>query len=299
MRVLVTGSRGQLGSELQVLAAVMPDLDFFFYDLPELDICSESAVRGVFREHGVEAVVNCAAYTAVDRAESDADRAFAVNRDGAGVLARCAAESGALVVHVSTDYVFDGLGHRPYRVSDPTGPLGVYGRSKLEGEELVRALAPSWMIVRTSWLYSRFGGNFVKTMLRLGAERERIGVVCDQIGSPTWGRDLAAAIVELLRRADRSVAYAATYHYANQGVASWYDVATAVMELGGRGCVVDPVSSEEYPMVAPRPHFSVLDTSALRSDWGLVIPWWYRSLSLMVASPEQPDGAASADGGEG
>ncbi len=282
MNILVTGSRGQLGSEIQRLSGETDGMNFFFPGLPELDIADAEGVARFCDEHRIEAIVNCAAYTAVDRAEEEPEAAFRVNRDGPRALAAVAAGRDALLVHISTDYVFDGESCRPYRETDPTSPLGVYGQSKWEGEEAVRAVSSSHMIVRTSWLYSEFGANFVKTMLRLGAERDALTVVFDQAGTPTRAYDLAAAILAMLGRCDRGRAYAETYHYSNEGVCSWYDFACAVMKLKGFSCRVKPVGSEEYPTRARRPHYSVLHKGKIRADWDLDIPHWYDSLEAML-----------------
>ncbi len=282
MNILVTGSRGQLGSELRQLSDSSDRQRFFFYDLPDLDITSADRVAALCREHDIEVIINCAAYTAVDKAESDVDAAFRVNRDGAAVLAACARERNALLVHISTDYVFDGRSSTPYRETDPATPLGVYGVSKWEGEEQIRRIAPSHWIIRTSWLYSIYGSNFVKTMLRLGAERSELSVVADQIGTPTWAADLASAIVSMVERYDKGALYSATYHYSNEGVCSWYDFAQAVMELAELPCKVVAVESSQYPQIAPRPNYSVLGKSAIKKEWGLEIPHWRRSLVAML-----------------
>ena len=282
MNILVTGSRGQLGSELLELSASCHNHRFFFYDLPELDITRSDQVDSLCRDHGIEVIVNCAAYTAVDKAETDSAMAFKVNRDAAAILAVCAKERNALLLHISTDYVFDGTSSIPYRESDPTAPEGVYGLSKCEGEERIRQIAPSYLIIRTSWLYSFYGVNFVKTMLRLGAERPELHVVADQIGTPTWAADLAAAIVLMIDRHERGFSYGATLHYSNEGVASWYDFARAVMDLAGISCKVLPIESASYPQIAPRPHYSVMNKSAIKKEWGIEIPYWRDSLAVML-----------------
>ncbi|MFZ4524698.1 MAG: dTDP-4-dehydrorhamnose reductase [Chlorobium sp.] len=282
MNILVTGSRGQLGSELQELSALCDNHRFFFYDLPELDITRPDQVVSLCRDHDIEVIVNCAAYTAVDKAETDAGMAFRVNRDGSEVLAVCAKERNALLLHLSTDYVFDGSSSTPYRESDPVAPLGVYGHSKWEGEECIRQIAPSHIIIRTSWLYSIYGVNFVKTMLRLGAERPELNVVVDQIGTPTWGADLAATIMSIIERHDRDFHYGVTFHYSNEGVASWYDFAKAVMDLAGVPCKVLPIESARYPQIAPRPQYSVLNKSAIKKEWAIEIPYWRDSLAAMI-----------------
>ena len=282
MNILVTGSQGQLGSELQELSTRSDNQRFFFYDLPDLDITSPDRVASLCGEHDIEVIINCAAYTAVDKAESDVDAAFRVNRDGAAVLAACARERNALLVHISTDYVFDGKSNIPYRETDPATPLGVYGVSKWEGEERIRNIAPSHLIIRTSWLYSIYGSNFVKTMLRLGSERSTLNVVADQIGTPTWAADLACALVSMLEQYDRDCLYAGTYHYSNEGVCSWYDFARAIMELAELPCKVMAIESAQYPQIAPRPHYSVLNKTAIKQDWKLEIPHWRVSLAAML-----------------
>lgn len=282
MNVLVTGCRGQLGSELKVLAAKRGSVKFFFYDLPELDITDKESVNRVCSEHDTAAIVNCAAYTAVDRAEEEPGAAFRVNRDGSSVLAGAAKERNALLVHVSTDYVFDGKSFLPYRESDPVSPLGVYGRSKWEGEECIRRTAPSYMILRTSWLYSSYGNNFVKTMIRLGGEREQLNVVFDQVGTPTSAADLAAAVISILDRYDSGRVYAETYHYSNEGVCSWYDFAKVIMKTKGLKCTLLPVETSEYPTKAERPHYSVLHKGKIKQHWALDIAHWQESLERML-----------------
>ncbi len=282
MNILVTGSRGQLGSEIQELSAKPGKHRFFFFDLPELDITDPAQVEQACATNSIQAIVNCAAYTAVDRAETDVAAAYRVNRDGAAVLAACAARINALLVHISTDYVFDGKASMPYRESDPVNPLGVYGKSKWDGEERIREIAPSHIIIRTSWLYSVYGANFVKTMLRLGKERDTLNVVFDQIGCPTSASDLAEAVLSILDRAEPGKHYSMTFHYADEGVCSWYDFAVSIMEMAGLDCTVLPVGSTQYPQAAQRPHFSVMDKSAVKREWGLSIPHWRVSLARQL-----------------
>ena len=282
MNILVTGSRGQLGSELQELSPLYGSHSFFFYDLPELDVTNRGALTCICEKHGIEVIVNCAAYTAVDKAETDFWNAFRVNSDAPALLAEYAEEQHILLIHLSTDYVFNGESCRPYRESDPAVPLGIYGKSKWDGEERIRLIAPSYIIIRTSWLYSAYGANFVKTMLRLGNERESLNVVCDQIGTPTHAADLAAAILSIIGQCDRDCSYSATYHYSNEGVASWYDFAVAIMELAGLPCRVVPIESSAYPQAALRPPYSVLNKSAIKREWGVEIPHWRASLVAML-----------------
>ncbi len=282
MNILVTGGGGQLGSELKALSPNTSEHRFYFPDRDELDITDPVKVNRFCRENPIEVMVNCAAYTAVDRAQSDAEAAFLVNREGPAILAACARDIGALLVHLSTDYVFDGQSSTPYREIDPPSPLGIYGRSKWEGEECIRKIAPSHLIIRTSWLYSVYGHNFVKTMLRLGAGKDEIRVVSDQVGAPTSAADLAEAILSIIARYDPECLYRETYHYANEGVCSWYDFAVAIMELAGLSSRVHPIGSDQYPQTAPRPHYSVMNTSLVVSDWGLEIPHWRSSLEVML-----------------
>ena len=292
MNLLVTGSLGQLGSELQALQDKLSGHAWFFCDLHELNITDADKVKAFCRDHEIGAIVNCAAYTAVDKAESEPDAAFRVNRDGAASLAAAAKAVGALLLHVSTDYVFDGTNHRPYREDDPVAPCGMYGRSKLEGEEAIRASRCSHVIIRTSWLYSAHGQNFVKTMLRLGREREQIGVVFDQIGTPTWAADLAGTIVSMLGRLDPVSQYAETFHYSNEGVCSWYDFAKAIMDAERLSCKVVPIESWEFPTPAARPHFSVLNKRKIREFLGIDIPHWHDSLLKMLKELREGGGQA-------
>ncbi len=264
---LITGSRGQLGQEL---AKLLPDAILTDYDT--LDITNADAVREFVHEHNVDTIINCAAYTAVDRAEDDTDAATRVNVTGSENLAK----SGARVVHISTDYVFDGTAHTPYEPSDTPNPVSVYGRTKLAGEHAVLANAKSAIIIRTAWLYSPYGNNFVKTMQRLGAERESINVVCDQIGTPTYAGDLAAAIVAILPQMRDDMHE--IYHFTNAGVCSWYDFACAIMELSGLKCHVNPIPSSQYPTRATRPMYSVLSKEKIKHDFNITIPHWREAL---------------------
>lgn len=284
MNILVTGGNGQLGTAVRELVERYPDWQFSFYDLPELDIASEAQVMEAVLRTGCRAIVNCAAYTAVDRAETDPDCAFRVNRDGAAVLARCAKAVEALLVHISTDYVFNGRACRPYTESDLPDPLGVYGRSKLEGEQQIQQIAPSYLIIRTSWLYSLHGQNFLNTMLRLGSDRERLDVVFDQVGTPTRARDLAGAVMSMLSGVQSGRQYAGLYHYSNEGVCSWYDFAAAIMRLKQYPCRIRPIESSGYPTPAPRPAYSVLNKGSIKADWGLDIPHWYDTLADQLAT---------------
>lgn len=283
MNVLVTGGSGQLGLALQELARQFPDLCCLFFDLPDLDVTDEAAVDAAMSRSRCHAVVNCAAYTAVDQAERDLELAFRVNRDAVGVLARRAETRDVLLVHISTDYVFSGNSFRPYTERDTPDPLGVYGRSKLEGERLVREIGPSHIILRTSWLYSLYGRNFLTTMLRLGRERDRLEVVVDQVGTPTCALDLAGAILTILSNVRIGERYAGLYHYSNEGVCSWYDFAVSIMRMAMLPCRVFPIGSAAYPSLAPRPAYSVLDKAAIKEGWGLDIAHWQDSLGTLLA----------------
>ena len=257
--LLISGSNGQLGNELRLLlgdSAVYVDRD-------ELDITNEAAVKAFFADQNFDFVINCAAYTAVDKAEEDVEAADRINRLGPALLAKY----GKRVIQVSTDYVFDGTAHLPYKEEDAVKPMSVYGSTKLAGEEAVLAEAETAVVIRTSWLYSSLGANFVKTMRRLGAERDSLGVIFDQIGTPTYAADLAAAIVAMLPQIKPGMKE--VYHYSNEGVASWYDFAVAIMAESGLSCSVRPLETSEYPTKATRPAYSVLNKAKLRRDFGI------------------------------
>ncbi|HSZ49971.1 MAG TPA: dTDP-4-dehydrorhamnose reductase [Caulobacteraceae bacterium] len=273
MRVLVAGAGGQLANELEARAP--GDGEVVALSEQELDICDTSAVAAAVARHRPDWVFNAAAYTAVDRAESDAEIAYRVNRDGAAILARAAVESGAKFVHVSTDFVFDGQTSRAYRPDDATAPLGVYGASKLAGETAVAEVSPGALIVRTAWVYSPWGGNFLKTMLRLFGERDEVRVVADQIGTPTSASTLADTLWGLAKAGASGV-----FHCTDAGVASWYDFAQAIaeeayaLEMVGRQARVLPIATSDYPTPARRPGFSVLDKSATWAALGEPAPHW-------------------------
>lgn len=279
MKILVTGANGQLGNEMRALAAEGSSHTYLFTDVQELDICDEQAVCSFVRENAVEVIVNCAAYTAVDKAEDNPELCDRLNHLAPGYLAAAAEACGAALVQVSTDYVFDGTGHLPYTEEMTPCPNSVYGRTKLAGEEEAMRRCSRTMIVRTAWLYSTFGNNFVKTMLRLGRERDRLGVVFDQIGTPTYARDLARAIQTAI---DRGIV-PGIYHFSNEGVCSWYDFTVAIHRLAGIStCHVSPLHTDEYPAKAPRPAYSVLDKTKIKRTYGIVIPHWEESLQECV-----------------
>ena len=286
MNILVTGASGQLGVSVRD-AANCSDNNFVFSDIRAegdvipLDITDASAVSKVLKDNEISAVINCAAYTDVNRAESEPAIADMVNCKAAGVLASAAAQVDALLVHISTDYVFAGDSCRPYTEADATSPLGVYGRTKLAGEKAIEASGCRYLILRTSWLYSNYGKNFYKTMLDLTASRPVVKVVSDQTGTPTWASDLAEAIVTIL---DGNMSFeSGVYHYSNEGVCSWYDFAKEICAGVGYLCDVMPCRSEDYPSPVRRPHFSVLDKTRFKETFGIEIPHWRESLLSCIA----------------
>lgn len=277
--ILITGCNGQLGNEMQLQAKAHPEFNFFFTDVKELDITDEQAVTNFIHDNVIDCVVNCAAYTAVDKAEADEARADMLNHVAPGFLARAVGRQGGCMVHVSTDYVFDGTAHIPYREDAATCPDTVYGRTKLAGEKAVMEECPRTAIVRTAWLYSTFGNNFVKTMLRLGREKEQLGVIFDQIGTPTYARDLATAIFAILTQG----VVPGIYHFSNEGAISWYDFTKAIHRIAGiTTCRVRPLHTEEYPTPAARPHYSVLDKTKIKETYHIEIPYWEESLADCV-----------------
>lgn len=275
--LLVTGADGQLGRELRLLLGDRA----IYANRAQLDITDEAKVAAFFAEQKFDFVINCAAYTAVDKAEDDAEAADRVNRLGAELLARY----GRRIIQISTDYVFDGESSRPYKEDDETRPMSVYGRTKRAGEEAVLAQAETAVVVRTSWLYSSFGGNFVKTMQRLGCERESLGVVFDQVGTPTYAADLAAAVTVMLPEITPGMKE--IFHYSNEGVASWYDFACAIMQESHLSCAVRPIESAEYPTRAARPAFSVLNKAKIKKRFGLAVPHWTDGLKRCVKMMER------------
>ena len=279
-KILITGANGQLGHEMRNLLADDSRFECRFTDVAELDICDAQAVSRALAETPVDYVVNCAAYTQVDKAEENVELCRRINAEAVGNLARAAAACGARMIHISTDSVFDGHGYRPYTETMQPHPQSVYGSTKLEGEELLARYCPQSVILRTAWLYSPYGNNFVKTMLRLGHEREELTVVADQIGTPTCAADLAL-VVRTVLLADRFVP--GIYHVSDEGACSWYDFAVAIHRLAGiTTCRVKPIRSDEYPSRARRPFYSVLDKSKIKQTYGLTLPHWYESLSHCI-----------------
>ena len=279
MNILVTGANGQLGNEMQVLARENLQHTYFFTDVQELDICDEQAVYAYVSEHKIDIIVNCAAYTAVDKAEDNVELCDKLNNIAPGYLARAAQANGAAMIQVSTDYVFDGTAHIPYTEEEPTCPASVYGSTKLAGEQNVMDHCEKAMVIRTAWLYSIYGNNFVKTMIRLGQERDSLGVIFDQIGTPTYANDLAQAIFA----ASNKGVVRGIYHFSDEGVCSWYDFTIAIHRLAGiASCKVKPLHTADYPAKAPRPHYSVLDKTKIKDTFGIEIPHWEESLKRCI-----------------
>ena len=284
MNILVTGSNGQLGSEIRDLEANFTDFRFFFMDLPELDICNSSQLNIFIKDNNINTVINFAAYTAVDKAEQDSDIAKKVNVTGILNLVNALEKVDGKLIHISTDYVFDGNSFLPYQELDQVNPIGVYGNTKRSGELAVINSDIDAVVIRTSWLYSAYGTNFVKTMLRLGNERDELGVIFDQVGSPTNASDLAKTCLDILacsKEANIS-SKGNLYHFSNEGVASWYDFSIAIMTLGEVNCHVKPIETKDYPTPAKRPHFSVLNKSKIKNDFEIDIPYWRDSLAKCI-----------------
>jgi dTDP-4-dehydrorhamnose reductase len=280
MRILVTGAYGQLGNEINCLTGKYPKWQILFTDVDSLDITIESALEIWFQKNKPDFVINCAAYTAVDKAETDSETAKKVNAVAPKLLGKYSKKFDAKLIHISTDYVFDGESFTPYSENDKVNPKGVYGETKLQGEQDCLEENPESVVIRTSWLYSSFGNNFVKTMLRLGSERGHVNVVYDQIGTPTYAADLANAILSIIEITENEPTkfVPGIYHYSNEGVASWYDFANAIFEISGIKCTVSAVRSDEFPTPAKRPNFSVLDKSKIKNTFGINIPYWKKSL---------------------
>lgn len=276
-RILVTGKNGQLGQSLQKVAAELTHYDFVFVGRDELDLSSSASIEKYFAAaKPFVAIINAAAYTAVDQAESEVELANQVNHLAVAQLGDIAKVQNAMLLHVSTDYVFDGKSYRAYVETDAAAPQNQYGLTKLKGEQAMLASGCTGAIVRTSWVYSEFGNNFVKTMLRLGRDRDSLNVIFDQVGSPTYATDLARALVGLLEHGVQEGVE--IYHYSNEGVCSWYDFAKAIFELSAVSCDVNPIVTQDYPTPASRPHYSLLNKSKIKLDTGLAVPYWRDSL---------------------
>lgn len=275
MNILITGCNGQLGNEMQLLEETNPQHTYFNTDVAELDITDAAAIDTFVTENQIDGIVNCAAYTAVDKAEDNQDLCRLLNTVAPGYLAAAVEKRGGWLIQVSTDYVFDGTNHTPYTEDEPTCPNSVYGSTKLDGERAAQQACSKTMIVRTAWLYSTFGNNFVKTMIRLGQERPELGVIFDQIGTPTYARDLAVALFAAINQG----VIPGIYHFSNEGVISWYDFTKAIHRIAGiTSCHVRPLHTAEYPTPAHRPHYSVLDKTKIKQTYNLEIPYWEESL---------------------
>lgn len=280
--ILVTGSEGQLGSELKRLSGQYAGFRFLFIDKNDVDLTTEKAFVDFADQHSLTYLVNCAAYTAVDLAEKENEVAHQVNAEVPFMLARYCRQKNIKFVHVSTDYVFDGGGNVPLTEISPTHPLSVYGATKLAGERKVLETLSDAYVIRTAWVYSIFGKNFLKTMLTLGKQREEVNVVFDQVGSPTCSRDLAEAILQIIQHIEEGEDFPGIYHYSNEGVISWYDFAVAIMKIANLPCKVTPILSKEYPTPARRPVFSVLDKTKIKSVFKLAVPHWTTSLEKTI-----------------
>ena len=279
MNILITGCNGQLGNEMQLLEKENPQHTYFNTDVAELDITDQAAIEKMVMDHAIDGIVNCAAYTAVDKAEDNQELCRKLNSLAPGYLAAAIAKRGGWMIQISTDYVFDGTNHTPYTEDAPTCPNSVYGVTKLEGEQAAQKACEKTMVVRTAWLYSTFGNNFVKTMIRLGREKPELGVIFDQIGTPTYAHDLAVAIFAAINQG----VVPGVYHFSNEGVISWYDFTKAIHRIAGiTTCHVRPLHTSEYPTPASRPHYSVLDKTKIKTVYGIEVPYWEESLEVCV-----------------
>ena len=279
-KILVIGSRGQLGNELQDLAKEYPSFRFSFYDVAEMDIVNKELVDEGIRTLKPDYLINCAAYTAVDKAETEKDLAFAINSDAVKNLALACKANGVKFMHISTDYVFDGTAQEPYSEDNPVNPTNVYGLSKLKGEQQASRNDKDVIIIRTAWVYSTYGNNFVKTMLRLMKTKPEISVVADQEGSPTYAHDLAAAILHIISSGKW---VPGIYHFTNEGVISWFDFAGEIKDLSGSSCIIHPITTEQYPTPATRPKYSVLDKTKIQQTFDVKLKSWKESLRKCLA----------------
>ena len=279
MNILITGCNGQLGNEMQLLEKENPQHKFFNTDVADLDITDRVAINAFVNDHAIDGIVNCAAYTAVDKAESNQQLCTLLNSEAPAYLAASIESRGGWMIQISTDYVFNGTNHTPYVETDTPSPNSIYGNTKLAGELAASKFCKRTMIIRTAWLYSTFGNNFVKTMIRLGKERPQMGVVFDQIGTPTNARDLAVAIMTAVNKGITP----GVYHFSNEGVISWYDFTIAIHRIAGiTTCKVLPLHTSEYPSAAPRPAYSVLDKTKIKTTYGIDIPYWEESLKECI-----------------
>lgn len=279
---LVTGAKGQLGSEIKSIASKYPQIHFIYSDVDTLDITKIGDINQFIDKHVVgklDYIINCAAYTAVDKAEDEIELATLINETASSNLATICKERDTRLIHVSTDYVFDGTNHTPYTEDVPTSPQSVYGETKLAGEKVIQSTNPEYIILRTSWLYSSFGNNFVKTIQKLSSERDSLNVLYDQIGTPTYANDLAIAILDIIKTCDNGLPFhKGIYHYSNEGVCSWYDFAQQIVALSNHQCYLEPIRSYQFSQKAARPSYSVLDKAKIKSTFNISIPFWLDSL---------------------
>ena len=287
-KILVTGANGQLGMELQQLAVANPSFKFIFTARDEFPLDNPDATNDFITKHQPQYLINCAAYTAVDKAESETELVYKINAEAPGVIAKACKENNTRLIHISTDYVFNGMGSVPYKEEDATDPVNFYGASKLEGEKNVLRFNPGSIIIRTAWVYSEFGKNFVKTMIRLMAEKDQVNVVNDQWGTPTYAADLAEAIMKIISVLDGPThhsplaAHPGVYHFTNEGIITWYDFAVTIKELSGSSCIVNPIPSSAFPTPAKRPFYSVLDKTKIQQAFGIQLKNWKASLAVCM-----------------
>lgn len=282
-KVLVTGANGQLGSALSKYKENI-SMDIDFVTRVQLDLSNSTSIHSFFAKRHYDLIINCAAYTSVDKAEEEIDLAYQINATAVETLAQISKIHDTMLIHISTDYVFDGQNHKPYTETDEVNPLGIYGKSKLLGEQAIQSIAPQSIIIRTSWLYGLIGHNFFKTMYKLGQEKDSLRIVYDQIGTPTLVDDLAIAIYKLLNHENLQGKVAEIYHFSNEGVASWYDFAQAIFNLDHINCIIDPIQSQEYPTLAERPHYSVLNKAKIKNDFDIKISHWQNTLKDLLVS---------------
>jgi len=279
--ILVTGANGQLGQSLHKISSSYPEYQFTFVQRNALDLSQTQSIAAYFQSHRFDYIINCAAYTAVDKAEEESALAEQINYLAVKQLAEIAKAQQAALIHISTDYVFDGTQYRPYVENDVVSPQSVYGASKLKGEQALQAISPKGCIIRTSWVYSEFGKNFLKTMLMLGEQRDALNVIFDQVGTPTYATDLAKAIMQIVSQdsvSDTLNKSLEIYHFSNEGVCSWYDFSSAIFSLSRINCALSPIETKDYPTPAKRPHYSVLNKAKIKQDYALNIPYWRDSV---------------------
>ena len=275
--ILITGSAGQLGNEISKLSVNYPQHHFIFTDVKELNIAKLQDVENFFNKRKIDFIINCAAYTAVDLAEKEKELSTLINSEAVKNLAQISAQFNATLIHISTDYVFDGRNYKPYNEDDQTNPISWYGKTKLEGEIQLKNNAKDAIIIRTSWLYSKFGNNFVKTIIKYAQERDFLNVVFDQVGTPTYANDLANTILHIISNYKKTNSIQ-TYHFSNEGIISWYDFAKTIVELKKIDCIINPIETKDYPTPAARPIYSVLNKTKIKTDYDTVIPYWRDSL---------------------